>query len=65
MPALSRALLAIGLGALILGLGVLGLTVVGRGRLFGVWTGGLVAVVLLGLTAVVLPFALAVSWRRL
>lgn len=58
-PALRRALLVLGRGALALGLGVLGLIVLGRGRLAGFWTGGQAALVLLVLAALLLPFALA------
>lgn len=59
----GRALLTCGLGALGLALAVLGLTVVGWSPL-GVWTAGLTAALLVGVTAFVLPFALAVSVGR-
>lgn len=59
----ARAFLMCGVGALGLALAVLGLTVVGWSPL-GVWTAGLVAVLLTGVTAFVLPFALAVSVGR-
>jgi hypothetical protein len=58
-----RAFLTCGLGALGLALAVLALTMSGRWP-FGVWTAGLLAVLLLGVTALVLPFALAVSFGR-
>jgi hypothetical protein len=59
----GRVFLALGFGALILALVVLGLTLVGWGPL-GVWTAGLVSVVLLGVAALALPFGLTVSWGR-
>jgi hypothetical protein len=57
---IRRAFLACGVGALGLALAVLALTMSGQ-WLFGVWIAGLAAVLLLGVTALVLPFALAVS----
>lgn len=60
---IGRVFLALGLGALILALAVLGLTVVGWGP-FGAWTAGPTAVVLLGVAALALPFGLTVSWGR-
>jgi hypothetical protein len=59
----GRAFLTCGLGALGLALAVLGLTVVG-GWPLGFWTASLAAVLLLGVTAFVLPFALTVSLGR-
>ena len=62
-PTLGRAFLRVGLCALILGLGTIALIALGRSPL-GFWTGGLVAFVLLGAAARVVPFALAVTCGR-
>jgi uncharacterized membrane protein YczE len=58
-----RVLTAAGLLGLALGLSILGLTAAGHSP-FDSLTGGLIAVVLLGLAALVLPFALLVRWSR-
>jgi hypothetical protein len=58
-----RAFLVCGLGALGFALAVLALTMSGLWP-FGVWTAGFAAVLLFGVTALVLPFALAVSLGR-
>lgn len=55
----GRVLLAMGVGAFVLGIAVLGMTVVGWMPL-GAWTAGLTAVILLGLAVLILPFAVAV-----
>ena len=36
-----------------------------QGRIIGMWTASMLTVVFLGVAALVLPFALAVSWGRL
>jgi hypothetical protein len=59
----GRVLLALGVGAFVLGIAVLGLTVAGWMPL-GTWTAALTAVLLLGLAALVLPFAVAVRCCR-
>ena len=59
----GRAFLMCGVGTLGLALTVLGLTVVGWSPL-GVWTAGLTAALLFGISALVLPFALAVTVGR-
>ena len=61
---LGRAFLWLGLVGLVAGLGILTLSASGYSP-FGPWTGRLLAAVLLGLAAFVLPFALVVSWGRL
>jgi hypothetical protein len=61
--AVARAFLALGLAALIAGLGTLGLTAWGLSPV-GSLTGGLIAAVLIGIGGLVVPFALAVSWGR-
>jgi hypothetical protein len=53
----------VGLGTLILGLGISGIMALGQGP-FGFWMSSLVMVELLGLAALVLPFAVASSWGR-
>jgi hypothetical protein len=62
---LGRLLLAVGLGCLVATLAVIGLITLSHGRVLGVWSGGMVALGLICIAALVLPFALAVSWRRL
>lgn len=59
----GRVLLALGLGAAVLGVAILWLAVVGWAP-FGTYESALVAAVLLGLAALALPFGLAVSWGR-
>jgi hypothetical protein len=59
----GRAVLLLGLAALILAIALLGLTLVGR-RPLGTWTASLVAVALIGLAALALPFGLTVSVSR-
>jgi uncharacterized membrane protein YczE len=59
----QRALTAAGLLGLALGLGILGLTAAGHSP-FDSLTGGLIAVVLLVVAALVLPFALVVRCSR-
>ena len=60
----ARAVLVVGLAALIVGVGTLGLTAAGRSP-FGSLAGGLIAVGLIGVAGLVVPFALAVCWGRL
>jgi hypothetical protein len=59
----ARTFAAVGLAALVLGLGVLMLAAFGRSP-FGPWTSGLLAAALLGAAALVLPFALVAAWGR-
>ena len=60
---LARAFAAVGLAALVLGLGILTLAASGRSP-FGALTSGLMAAVLLGVAALVLPFAVVAAWGR-
>jgi hypothetical protein len=64
-PGLARALLALGIGSLACALGIVALIFFSHGRTLGVWSGGMLVLALLVLAALVLPFALAVSWGRL
>ena len=61
---LGRILLSIGLSALIAGLGILALVVAGVWVPFGPTAGGLATVLLLGVSMLVLPFAVAARWGR-
>ena len=60
----ARILLVLGGGSLALAIGVFGTMVSSQGRMIGMWTASMLAVVFLGVAALVLPFALAVSWGR-
>jgi hypothetical protein len=60
----GRALVALGVGSLILALGVIAVVALSQGRMLGVWSGGAIVLVLLLVAALMLPFGLAVSWRR-
>jgi hypothetical protein len=62
-PTLARACAVIGLVSLVLGLGILGLTASGRSP-FDSLTGGLVAVIALGVAGLILPFAFVLGWGR-
>jgi hypothetical protein len=62
-PIVTRALMTAGVLGVVLGLTILGLTVA-RLSPFGSLTGGLIAVVLLGLAGIVLSFAVVVRWSR-
>jgi hypothetical protein len=55
-------LLALGGGSFAAALGVMGIMVLSHGRLIGMWTAGMLAVVFLGVAALILPFALVASW---
>ena len=59
----GRVSLALGLGAFVLAVAVLWVTIIGWGPL-DAWTAGLAAVVLLGVASLALPFALAVTLGR-
>ena len=61
---LGRFLLALGLGLVLATLAVIGLIALSHGRVLGFWSGGMVALGLICIAALVLPFALAVSWGR-
>lgn len=61
---LGRVLLALGIGSLVGTVAVIGLIAFSHGRVLGVWSGGMVALGLVCIAALVLPFALAVSWGR-
>ena len=60
----GRILLVLGGGSFASALGVMVIMVLSQGRLIGMWTAGMLTVVFLGVAALVLPFALAVSWGR-
>lgn len=61
---LAKILLVFGGGLSALAIGVIAIVAFSQGRIIGVWTGGMLAVVFLGVGALVLPFAVAVSWGR-
>ena len=61
-PSLGRALLAVGLGALVSAGCTMGLVAVGR---IGFWSSGMIALLLFVIAGLVLPFAVVVSWGRL
>ena len=56
-------LLVLGLGSLAAAVGVVALVASG-GRIVGFWTGGMIALPLLVIASLALPFAVAVSWGR-
>ncbi|MDF2760695.1 MAG: hypothetical protein K0S99_3330 [Thermomicrobiales bacterium] len=60
---LGRVLLVLGIGSLAAAIGVLALVASG-GRIVGFWTGGMIALPLLVIASLALPFAVAVSWGR-
>lgn len=62
-PTLGRIFLALGLIALAGGVSIIGFLIRGWAT-YGVYTGGLVAVVLFGVAALALPFGLVASWGR-
>jgi hypothetical protein len=62
-PTVARAFALFGLAALVLGLGMIGLTAAGRSPL-DTFTGALLAAVSLGTAGLVLPFALVAGWGR-
>lgn len=57
-------LLVLGCGSLVSALAVFVIMVSSQGRILGMWTAGMLSVVFLGLAALILPFALGVSWGR-
>ena len=59
----ARAFAVFGLAALVLGLGILGLTASGHSP-FDIFTSGLITAGLLGVAGVVLPFAFVVGFGR-
>jgi len=61
---LRRVLLALGIGALVATCAVIGLIAFSHGRVLGFWSGGMLALGLVCIAALVLPFTLAVSWGR-
>ena len=63
IPTVAHAFAVLGLAALVLGLGILGVTASGHSP-FDTFTSGLIAAVLLGLAGIVLPFAFVVGWGR-
>ena len=60
----GRVLLALGIGSLLATFVVIGLIAFSHGHVLGFWSGGMVALGLVCIAALVLPFALAVSWGR-
>lgn len=62
-PAAGRNVLAAGIAALVLGLLIVALTVLGWGPL-ATWTAGLTSVILLLVAAAMVPFSLAVTLGR-
>ena len=60
-PMVGRTLLALGLAALLLAVGTIGLVTVG---LIGFWPSSMIALLLFVVAGLVLPFGLAVSLRR-
>jgi hypothetical protein len=62
---LGRVLLALGLGSVVATFACIGLIAFSDGRVLGFWSGSMVALGLVCIAALVLPFALAVSWGRL
>jgi hypothetical protein len=61
---ISQTVLYLGLGSLIVGLGIVGLIIFSKGRLFGVWAAVGFAGFALFVAAVTLPFTLVVRWGR-
>lgn len=60
---MGRGFAVLGLVALVLGLGVLGLTASGHSP-FDMFTSGLIAALLLGIAGIVLPFVFVVGRGR-
>jgi hypothetical protein len=59
----SRGALALGIGLLLLGIGVLALRISGKAGDLGL-LGAILPVLALSLSALILPFGAAASWRR-
>ena len=59
----ARAFAVFGLAALVLGLGILGLTASGHSP-FDTFTSGLITAWLLGVAGFVIPFAFVTGWGR-
>jgi len=57
----GRIVLVLGSGSLVLALAIFGIMILSQGRIIGMWTAGMLSVVLLGVAALMLPFALGVS----
>jgi hypothetical protein len=61
---IGRILLVVGVGCFLAAIGALGLLAVSQGHVLGMWSGAMVIFGLLLLAALVLPFAIIVSWRK-